>query len=189
MGKVARDTAEENLDLIVQTRRKLEENGVTLDQRVFNVYEFILLLQHDLSALMCDMVRNHTRLGTSLYARLLILLIYETSEKLQKVLLAKDFREEYLAALDVEDNRSLIDAHKRASDLFKRCNSKYGAVRRGLAAHWDVDPDERQRLIDTAEVRPIADLAIEMLGVLLDVTRLLSQYFERFRDTLYGQGA
>lgn len=177
VSKQVRLASEETMAWAVTLRRSLQNGDEEHSNAVLNAYEFVLLLQHDLSLLLSGLVQENTRLGTSMYARLLILALYESSKQMQK-LLAKDFREQVVRVLDPDDDHRLKALHKRVSKIFDVSRQNFGVVRHGLAGHWTHDPEERQELIDHAEIQSVVDLVIEMLKLIQNLVNLFSTYFQ-----------
>lgn len=159
----------------VKKRRTLIKKGIKLDEAVLNVYEFVPLLQFELSCLMSDMVKNGSPLRQNLYARYLILTIHEACKAL-KSLLAQRFRVELTQRLGLQDDRKLKNIHSKICELFELCNKHFEGVRNGIAAHRDRDPETRIKLLEQADIKVVTDLVITMLQVMGELQKILLSY-------------
>jgi hypothetical protein len=157
---------EQTLQAVVGMRRTFEARGVRFEDAVFNVIEFVLLLQFDLSCFFAELVRYTGSLRGNLYARQIIITIHESALTMRS-LLARRFREQLVAAsgapgLDTE----LKGIHSSIQALFDRCNARFGDVRDGIVAHRDSDPAVRTRLVEAADQEDVAILAADLQEVL-----------------------
>ena len=148
------------------------------DYAIWNAYEFILLVQFDVSCLMRDMVSHESELGPNLYARLLVLTIYESTLTMRR-LLSRNFQSTLENALEIENNSALRQIHSRVQRLFEECNLQMGAVRDGIVGHRDADADVRVELLEKADVQEVTDLTIELLQTLGAILPYFFLYFAK----------
>ncbi|GEM_PF-3984858 len=159
----------------IKVRRALDKKGVKFDAAILNVFEFVQLLNFDLSCLLSDMIKCNSPLRQNLYARFLILTIHESCLTLRK-LLASEFRYELSQSLGLSDDNDLKQIHSRVCQLFERCNEDFGDVRDGMVAHRDNDPEIRIKLLEQAHIPAIADLVIAMGEIVKDLQKILLSY-------------
>lgn len=149
----------------IEMRRRLNIDGSHEDYVFWNAYEFILLVQFDVSCLMRDMVSHESELGPNLYARLLVLTIHESTLTMRR-LLSKDFQELLGSTLGSDVGAAVRQVHSSVQKLFEKCNQQMGAVRDGIVGHRDADADIRVELLERADVQKVTDLTIELLQTL-----------------------
>jgi hypothetical protein len=163
MLRSAQHMNESQIPQITALRRLLEQHGRDADSRVLNAFVFTLLSNFELVCLMEDMVDHDPTYRGHLYARLVIVNIYETSLKF-KSLLAKDFRADLATAgVSSADINELATIHRGFVHLFEECNRLYGDVRRGIGAHKDLSAEKQLALIEKATIHDVADLVTEMM--------------------------
>ena len=160
----------------MEIRRATGRAGLLDDEQVLGVVEYIYGLHFELSCLLAEMVRYGASLRANLYARLIILTVYEATKEM-KGLLAGDFRDRITRVTrGPEIGEALKAIHSSAVKLFDRCNAKFGAVRHGAAAHRPVDPETRIKLVQQADIEKVAKLTIEMQKVISQLTRQFNSY-------------
>lgn len=171
--------SEASLHQLVDIRRWAQSAGLLDDVQVLGAMEFTYFLHFDLVCLLAEMVRHGPTLRANLYARLIILTVYEASKEMRS-LLAKDLREQITGATgSTVIGEALKATHSSAVGLFERCNVKFGAVRHGVAGHRNADAEERIKLVQRADVEEVAQLTLEMLKI---ITQLLQHFDSYLRD-------
>ena len=167
--------SQEILAHAVSLRDTFGKHGIEYDTKIFNVLEFVQLLQCDLNWLLGDLVKHHATLRGNLYGRILVLTIYESCKKFP-TLLGPKFRKEFIKRLGWKDDQDLKEIHSNFSKLFDRCTVEFKNVRHGIIGHWDCDPDIRIELLKQANAQAVADLVIAMLKPLRELQEVLLSY-------------
>lgn len=161
------------LNLITPVRRAAEKQGRITEARLLNVFEFALLFHFETACLFEDMADYNASLRGQLYARLLVLAIYENTLKLQS-LLSRRFQEDLSTAGfnegEIENVRSV---HRAFIAIYEDCKRKFKKVRDGAIAHRDASAEVQLRLINKAQITVVTDLAIEFLKETSKLTKVL----------------
>jgi len=171
------EVAEEGLNQFVALRRRLLQKEATADVAVHNAVEFSYLLQFDFNCLLIEFVRYTGSSRGSVYGRLLVLLIHESTRTLQSIL-GRQFQIQLAATIGRDDALAECRAlHRLAVELHRHSQARYGDVRDGILAHRDADPEIRLRLIAmTHDHQAVGDLVTRMQEVVLRLARLTAEY-------------
>jgi hypothetical protein len=165
------DNALPDVAAMRQMFARLELNHVA---ELFRVLEFTLLLRFDLSILFADYVENEHRPQAHVYARFLILTIYEGA-KTYRHLLGKQLQAE-LASSD--DAKELIPhirrVHKALNTIASEAEKVYGDVRNGIAAHRDADAIIQLRRLRDIGGEELADFVLRFLQAAGELEVLLA---------------
>jgi hypothetical protein len=117
------------------------------DESVLNALEFVVLFQFELNTCVKAVAQSLPGLEAKFHARSLVLTVIESLLTMRR-LLARDFRSQLVAALrEPALDQKLKSLHSEVDKLFEDCNSRFGEVRDGLAAHRDADPEVRLGLL------------------------------------------
>jgi hypothetical protein len=161
-------------------RRRLDQAGSPYDTHTLNVLEFLALIQHDQSAILVQLLDATTRLQVILFARLLLLTVYESLKQLRG-LLAKPFQDELALALGTHpEGTSARAAHSRVARLFAEWEREFGPTRNKVIAHHDADPEVRLQLLESIDADNLALRAYEVGSGLLPLQGDLARYTRRF---------
>lgn len=169
------------LDEVTAVRRALEQRGRTVEPRVLNVLEFALLFQFETACLVEDMADHDPSRRGQLYARLLILTIYENTSQLRN-LLSRQFKED-LRTTGFDDNEieTVRRVHRDFISIYENCNRRWGKVRHGAVAHRDPSAEVQLRLIDKADIHNVTDLAIQFQKASAELSRVLRWWVNKLR--------
>lgn len=149
-------------NLIVQRRRALV-GLAPQDEYLLNVIELALLAWHEISALSSDTVRYEGTFRANLYARLLVLSMYESAKRL-KGLLGPDFLQAARSVVpEGPTEGELRRVHSDMSRFFKSCRTRFGDVRDGIVGHRDPDPNVRLALLLRTDSESALQMAEQML--------------------------
>lgn len=167
----AADNTLPDVAAVRQMFARLEMNHVA---ELFRVLEFTLLLRFDLSILFADYVENEHRPQAHVYARFLILTIYEGA-RTYRHLLGKQLQAE-LASSD--DSKELIPhirrVHKALNTIASEAEQVYGDVRNGIAAHRDADAIVQLRRLRDIGGEELADFVLRFLQAAGELEVLLA---------------
>lgn len=186
-----RVVAEQGLNQASKMRKLFEQIGIGYDADIQNAQEFIFLITHDMSLLVDGILRQNSILEKNFYSRTTVLNVYEATLSL-KSLLSSGFRDQMVAALDLDDDAEVRSVHSQACSLFEKCRSEFGDVRNGMIGHWDKNSQNRLDLIDKTEEKEVFDLAVEAAKMTRDLTRLFLPYTLKQRfdlESRYGAQA
>jgi hypothetical protein len=151
-----------------------------------NVLEFTFLLNFDFGALLIEFMRHIEDQRGNLYARLITLVIHE-STKTMKSMLGMPFQDALVAALGRDS--ALADArsiHQRATVMYKHSKSLFGDVRNGIIAHRHSDADTRLRLLATMDDNlPVLNLALDMANLIAELLTLSQGYLDALKARSY----
>jgi hypothetical protein len=162
LAKEGQRLAEETLAYSSAARQRGESAG-----HVLNSVEFVMLFQFELNTCLKAVLNSELALEAKFHSRSLVLTVFESLNTLRR-LLAKSFRSELVGSLGRPPGLELQlkSLHSAVNALFEDCNSRFGDVRDGLAAHRDPDPEVRLRLVERVDAQEAVDLAYETLKVL-----------------------
>lgn len=150
--------------------------GLSSHARVFNAFEYVWLLEFDLAALLERMFKARTDMEAKLYARLLILTMYESLLEMRR-LFAKSLREQAVDAMaDDTADLSFKRLHARIESLFRTCRKRFGRVRNELVAHRTGDPELRSQLLLAVDTDLVGRLAGETLQLAVKCQIELDRY-------------
>lgn len=178
-----RVTVESILPLLPQMRSVLARRSEAA-LRVHNVLEFATLYGYDFNCVFEDMLRHQgTRRGL-VYARFLVLLVYEASNKFRG-LLGREFQAD-LRSLGYGDEDVVLarGVHKCFVRAFERCNRDFGDVRNGVVAHRDESGPTQYALIDKAQVREVVDMTLDMDECMARLSALLAAHLQNLVSAL-----
>ncbi len=179
LSKVSNDLSHENsrtfLTHTLQRLKKITNDHLDID--ILNAFEFTLLISHDVNHLIAQLAKETTFLGKSLYTRLLVLMIFESSKSFRSILSLK-FRRRLVAVLSPKVEPQLKAIHSKMCKIFNECESNYGEVRNGLIGHIDKNPNIRLQLLFSVETKLLVDLGIEYLKTINELTKLFNEYFK-----------
>jgi hypothetical protein len=173
MSRQMQRQCEPDLHSVIRLRRQAGTKLPAEYQQISNAYEFVLLLNFDLAALLEDALSAESDLRANLHFRVLLLTVYESARSLRQIL---DHRFRAAVAniapnVDIEDD--LKQAHSRVKKLFTVCEGEFRDVRNGLLGHRDLDAETRIQLLEKTDAQRVADLAIELLAAISLVSRAL----------------
>jgi hypothetical protein len=142
--------------------------------------ELAALLHFELNTSLRALALARPGLETRFHARTLVLAVFEWLGTM-KSLLAKNFRSEFVEAMgnDLELNRRLKTVHSDVNRLYQDCSSRFKALRDGLAALRDDDPEVRLTLLGAVDRDEAIGLANETLKVLIPFHREIFGYVQR----------
>jgi hypothetical protein len=143
---------------------------------LYKVAEFTALLRFDLACLFSDYVRHEHSERAHLYARFLILTVYE-STKTYRGLLGGDLQKK----LNDTDGSGFFmqkvrDVHKQMSRLSDGVAKEYGDVRQGIGAHRDPEALKQLERVRAIGGEELADLYERFTSALLLLERLISEF-------------
>jgi hypothetical protein len=174
--KAVQEQHEAQLPLFTAARRAVENDGIPAHGRVLNVLQFAILSHYELACLLEDMADHNSSFRGRLYARLLIVNIYETTHKLQS-LLGRQLRADFLeAGVSKQEMDTLGKIHQAFVRLHEECDRRYGDVRNGIGAHKDPSAETQLELIEKANIHDVTNLVIEILKWTAGLTRLCAIY-------------
>lgn len=172
-----RATVETTLPMLPKLRLVLEGRSEAAF-RVHNVLEFATLYGYDFNCVFEDMLEHQgTRRGL-VYARFLVLLVYEASNKFRSLLggqFQADLRSLGYGEDEVVLGRGIHNCFVRA---FERCNRDFGDVRHGVVAHRDESGANQYGLIDKAQVREVVHMTLEMEECMVRLSALLANHVQ-----------
>lgn len=164
------------IESMAYTRRLLKSRGKLNEARVLNVVQFTLLYVYDVNCLMDDVLKQGTDLRAKLYARMLLLVVQESLQKLRH-LLGRQFRS---AVEEIDSSGEMLAAtnevHSTVTKLFERVNRQYGDIRNGVIAHRDDSAERQMDLINQTSIREAADLTIELGDVTNSILAIGNEY-------------
>lgn len=151
-------------------------SGVKELERINNVLEFLSLYAFEFSCLFEDLIQHQKTLRGTIYARQLILLIYESAEKLRH-LLGRQFQEDMQAiGYSVESVELVRRVLRCFNDVFERCNREFGDVRNGAIAHRDRSASTQRQLVEKVHPDLVAEIAAEMSECVLKLQKIFVQH-------------
>lgn len=151
---------------------------------LYKVAEFTALLRFDLACLFSDYVRHEHSERAHLYARFLILTIYE-STKTYRGLLGGDLQKR----LNDTDGSSFFmqkvrDVHKEMSRVSEAVAKQYGDVRHSIGAHRDPEAFKQLERVRAIGGEELADLYQRFANALSLLERLISEFTGIIAETL-----
>lgn len=150
---------------------RLDMNDVA---ELYRVLEFALLLNFDLSILFADFVKNEHKPQAHVYARFVILTIYEGT-KTYRHLLGKQLQKELASSEATKDLIPHIRAsHKALNDVASEAEEVYADVRNGIAAHRDSDATTQLRRLRQIGGEELTDFVLRFLRAAGQLQILLS---------------
>lgn len=173
--------SEEALLKSIDYRRKKDKKNLPFDENLFNVLEFLLLLNFEINSLLNDMVSSESKLGPNLYGRHILLIVHESTLTLRNML-AKHFKGENKYKFGPIDIVDLKNIHSKICKLHDKSVKKFGDVRNGITAHKDEDPETRIKLIETSDVREVTNLVLDFFPLILRLQKPLYQYLEKTKE-------
>jgi len=177
-----RATTEQILPYLPALRTLLADAGEAEAVRIHNVLEFATLYGYDFSCILEDTVDHQGSRRALVYARFLILLVYEASQKLRQ-LLGGQFQEDLRAfGYGEESIKTVRRIHKCFVDAFERCNSEFGDVRDGIVAHRDESAERQMELIEVADVPSVIDMTLQMERCVVQLGAMLWVHLQNQSD-------
>lgn len=183
-----RETTEEILQHLPRLRNLLTQAGEAEAARILNVVEFATLYGYDFNCVLEDTVDHQGTRRALLYARFLVLLVYEASQKLRH-LLGGQFQDDLRAYGYGEESVEIArTVHKCFVDTFERCNSEFGDVRDGIVAHRDSSAERQLELMEVADVPSVIDMTLQMERCAIHLSGMLWQHLQNESKRLRGAG-
>jgi hypothetical protein len=143
--------------------------------RLYQVLEFSALLNFDLAILFADYVRHELAPKSHVYARFVVLTIYEGT-KTYRQLLGRELQD--ILAAD-SSSRPLVPlirgVHKALNAVATDAEHKYGDVRNGIAAHRDVEAVAQLKRLRGIGGEELAQFVERFLQAAGELEKLLAQ--------------
>jgi hypothetical protein len=160
--------------------RRNEDHKSDTDESLSNLFEFILLLNFELSCFMRNMLNSESKLGPNLYGRHILLIIHESTLTLRS-LIANQFKNDSESNLNQIDIDRFKKIHSNICKLHDKTAKKFGEIRNGITAHKDENAEERIKLIEESDIKEITDLALEFFPLIVDLQKSLDTYVKNFK--------
>lgn len=148
--------------------------SVVEDEEVRNVTELSALFRAESACLIGD-YWCASGFRKSLYARMLVLVTYETTLTFRG-LLGPTFRNAVVSRLGDDVDSQLADIHQRVCEIYERNRSAFGDVRNNLIGHRSGDGERRQGLLQDFDAELAVARAVELHPILTELTTLLAPY-------------
>jgi hypothetical protein len=146
-----------------------------------------MLAWFETSCLVHDVVYHESGLRANLYARFLVLSLYESSKRLRG-LLARQFRDDLAAVLPGQFAE--VELRKINSDMnafFESCRKRFGDARDQIIAHREDDADVRMVQLYEADLEDVTGYAAEFLAIIGLIAPILVQLTARLSsDGAFG---
>lgn len=155
--------------------RASTEAAVTLwKPEVLNAIELATLYRLEAASLVQDFqLAKGAR--KAMYARLLLVTVYESMSTLRR-LLGKAFREEMMRVVGPETSDQLNEIGKRISETFARTNEQFKDLRNQLAVHRSPDAMQRLYHLSNTDGAAIASLSAQAFSPLVSLSELYARY-------------
>lgn len=168
-----------------ELRVEAEAAALFVKPQVLNALELSALFRLEALCLVQD---YHLAVGArrSMYARLVLLSLYESMRTL-RVLLGKAFRDEMIDALGLEVRDKLNIIGRSISTIFDRVNSEFGGLRNELVGHRSADAMSRLYHLSNTDEEAIIRMAVEAFTPLNNLNLLYVPYLDRGSEILRAQ--
>ncbi|SRR5260221_10103224 len=139
-----------------------------------NVQSFLWMLELEIACLLDDYIRSSNE-RRWLYARLLLLTLFESTKTLRRVF-SIGYRRDLQEKLGPESAKEVSELHAYIHHAFEDLNRSCGEIRRGLVGHRDPDPAVRFKLLSSLSGIDIKDSAWELLEWCATFAQLQERY-------------
>ena len=171
-----REVLEGIFALLPQRRSQLAAQPTAELARINNVLEFSMLYAFDFNVLLDDTLEHGGSRRGNLYARLLVLFVYEAALTL-RTLLAGQFQSDLrVVGYSDGDVSSVRGVHSGFEQAFARCNREFKDVRMNVSAHRDPSATKQLKLIEELDVEAVIDMAYEMETFTVQLNAVLAAH-------------
>jgi len=146
-----------------------------------NFQGLLWMMQLELASLLDDYIRTRDE-RRWLYARLLLLSLYESTKTLRSVF-SRGYRRDLLVRLGSANERRINTLHGYIHHAFEDLNADYGDIRDHLLGHRDPDASRRWQALSSLNGLEIKDFAWEVLEWCAAIVMLNNDYLAAI-DTL-----
>ena len=139
-----------------------------------NFQGLLWMMQLELASLLDDYLRaRHERRW--LYARLLLLSLYESTKTLRSVF-SRGLRKDIVGRLGPESETRVTNLHRYIHHAFEDLEADFGEIRNRLIGHKDPDPIARWRLMSAYSGLELKDFAWEVLEWCAEIAEVDNEY-------------
>jgi hypothetical protein len=159
-------------------RAKFRDAGMQMEEELLNILQFSVLFNHDLRILIADIESDNESSRGRLYARFLVLIMYEAAEDLQALLGGKlrGILDTWSAPDELLSDRKTL--HKRLGQFRADNDLKFGEMRNKLAAHRDHDASEQLMVLDSLDVAAVTQEGYRFITWLTDLHKYAKRIME-----------
>jgi hypothetical protein len=173
------ESAHDNLEYAAASRELFARFNMTGVADLFRVYEFTLLLQFDLHTLFADFVTHEHDITSHVYARYVILVIYEGTAQYRH-LLGKELQDSWTTDDFLKHFvTDLRHAHKALNAVAGQAEQRYSDVRNGIAAHRDKEAAAQLARLRQLGGEEVAKFVIDFSTALGSLLQLLAEITKR----------
>jgi len=176
--------ADGSIDGVAAHREMFARLGMAHVAELYRVLEFALLLRFDISILFADFIRREHEPAAHVYARFVILTIYEGSATYRR-LLGKHLQDTLAANADARPLLPRIRAlHKAMSSVAKEAVREYRDIRHGIAAHRDENAVVQLRRLRSVGGEELALSVERFTRASMELERLFAELTAGIKQTL-----
>lgn len=172
------DALEESLYATVEARRRLNQQRRDDEVCIVNMIQFLLLFNYDLRCLLEDIRRHREAWHRKLYARHLIVTMFECTDDLTS-LLGKNLR-------NIIDRRiqgsallqELNGLHETVSQFKSNNDITFRKIRVQVLAHREHDASVQLEILQNLDVRKVEECGCELLEWITECLRFFDGLLE-----------
>lgn len=168
------------LNSSIEWRKNCERFEVDSLIQLANIIQFIILVNYDMSCLLDDMCRKHSRLKRKIYTKHLILVMFEGTEDLKELLGKKV--QDILKELNCSESmiNQIRQLHKELHEFINKNYSFFRQVRNTVIAHREHNAQEQIELLNA-----LNDFeTIIVGGEFIELITKLNRFFQMVVDSI-----